>query len=329
MQKIQNAVSKLLSIRNLTLYSDSLGKFYSKYDADIDPLILANEVLFLKTPGYHRIPVVEQVISFSIGVLWQKSEPLQITCSNSITIKDLKKIIQMQNPSLKSERLKLIDLRYLVEKKELLNDESYLGSKKLVEIVSCSHFADGLLLHECNITSGTKLYAVRPQFTENLTESTDTMPSVDIDLNVILIGKNYTIETTTKVQCSTKITIRELKSMIPGGAMDVDNRIIFYGSQKLDENKRTGDYSIENNDMLFCRTPFSGILFVKTLTGKTITLGYYSEDTVESFKIKVKSKEGIPIDQQRLIFAGRQLIDQHLLSDYFLRTESTVHMVLR
>lgn len=70
-------------------------------------------------------------------------------------------------------------------------------------------------------------------------------------------------------------------------------------------------------------------IFIKTLTGKTITLQVDPNERVEEVKQKIFDKEGIPIDQQRIIFSGKQLENDKTLSDYNVQPESTIHLVLR
>ncbi|KAJ3435152.1 hypothetical protein M0812_02283 [Anaeramoeba flamelloides] len=149
-----------------------------------------------------------------------------------------------------------------------------------------------------------------------------------------------------EVHASTQIMHIKFQIMVNEGTPLEEQKLV-YNDETLEDNKSVESYGIVNNTTLYLLKNIKQVgeadmidensvnenstmqIFVKTLTGKTISFNVVRSNTINDLKKMIKVKENICTDQQRLIFAGKQLEDGRTLASYKIQGEATIHLIQR
>jgi ubiquitin len=141
-----------------------------------------------------------------------------------------------------------------------------------------------------------------------------------------LTGRTITLDT------KSDMTVEHVKRTIHDSeGIPVGEQRLIFGGKQLEDGRTLADYNVTKEATLFLVLRLRGgmQIFVKIVTGRTITLDAGSDMTVEHVKGLICDKEGISADQQRLVFERKQLEDGRTLADYNVTNEATLFLVLR
>lgn len=179
---------------------------------------------------------------------------------------------------------------------------------------------DSTVLKDCNIeTESTFCLALMPS------------PPAGNDMR-ILVKVSEPAEKTLELQVSGSSMVKELKQKISASErISVDHQRLLLGSVELSDGDLLSRYHLQTNTLLLLQVVSSSprrSLYVRNLLGKITEVEVFPNDSVKTLKTRISAKEGIPPDNQRLIFCGKDLRNEELIESYNIEQESNIQLAL-
>ena len=204
----------------------------------------------------------------------------------------------------------VVEGSYSIEKvKAIVEKKKGISSDQQLLIFAEQKLKDGLTLSDYNIQNGS---------------------TVDLLQKTLFVKMEPKQRISLAVEPSDSIEKVKAKIQNKAGIPSEEQHLLF-GHKDLDDAHTIGDYNIQEGSILHLDRNSRGSMhiYIKMQNGKTITLDAQPESSMYKVKLKIQSEEGIPPDQQRLIYVLKELEDDHTLDDYNIHNESTLHLTVR